>query len=290
MNKDNNQEIEVFQDEEIDNVPVEGGLVNAPLIDGDIIDLADTIVKRVEAAKKIRVALLNLAQSGDWVMFGEGDKAKANLGYAGSMRVASTLGVSFTNFTANKETWEDEIGKAYRWEFECDAVYRGQTIRVYGRASSRDKFFGKSHGEFKPLSNVDEGNVKIAARRAAMKEGVKALFGLHSMNPVELKQHGVILENAGGYSFKSKEEQANSAAEIQEGEFDVLKITKKEGTKNGKNWEMFTIWTDESTKFTTFSKSMAEEAKNAKDTSTKVKMSFVKDNFGNTIKTLEAVK
>lgn len=214
MNNGNDtKDLEVVEDE-IEAGPEAGGLVSAGVNAGvaDQLYLAENINKMIDAQNRIRIAILGLAQPGDWVIFGGKDTQKAEIGFAGSARIASTLGISFTNWTGIKQTGTDEKGEWYRWEFECDASMGKRMVRVYGRAGSRDKFFGKKDGEFKPLHDVDEGNVKMAARRAAMKEGTKVICGLHHMDPEFLISKGVKLTSAGGYEFKPKADGANGAA------------------------------------------------------------------------------
>src|SRR3990167_6388696 len=161
---------------EIESENEETGLVRTTKEGIDsMLALADNIDRLIEAQNKIRTAVMKLAQPGDWVLFGkEGEGGKAEIGFAGCMRIASTLGVNFTNWTHSKELNRDEIGEYYRHEYECDVSYRGRLVRVFGRASSRDKFLGKVKGEYRPLSEIDEGNIKMIARRAAMKEGTRS--------------------------------------------------------------------------------------------------------------------
>ena len=282
------QEIEPI-DEVIETEPESGGLVSAGVNAGvaDQLYLAENIHKMIEAQNKIRIAILGLAQPGDWVIFGKDDKAKAEIGFAGAARIASTLGISYTNWTASKEKGTDEKGEWYRWEFECDAVIGKRLIRVYGRAGSRDKFFGKQDGEYKALHDVDEGNIKQAARRAAMKEGTKVLCGLHHMDPEFLKTKGVKLSSASGYSFKGKEE---SAAEAETASVVVENVTVKQGTaKNGKTWTKYTVTDSEGVAYSTFSETMATEAKKAKESKTAVSITFSKGAYGPELSSINGV-
>ncbi|GAG68024.1 unnamed protein product, partial [marine sediment metagenome] len=210
----------------------EAGIVAAAEKKGidDILYLAEHVEKVVAAQKKIRMALLKLAQSGDWIVFGDAKSSKAELGFAGAMRIGSTLGVSFTNWSAEKERGTDVNGEWYRWNFECDAAYKNRIVRVYGRAASRDKFFGKAYGKYKELHDIDEGNIKMAARRGAMKEGVKVLFGLHHQNPNELKDFGIGLDYAGGHAFQSSQEQVT---EVKSHKITIATSTKMESKQGG---------------------------------------------------------
>lgn len=270
-------EAEVMEDAEMETLPVATGVVAGTLAIEDQLALAENIGKLVDAQNKIRMTLLKLAQSGDWVVFGDGEKAKAELNFAGAMRIGSTLGVSFLNWSAEKETGTDEKGQWYRWNYECDAVFRGRTVRVYGRASSRDKFFGKARGEFKELHDIDEGNIRQAARRGAMKEGVKVLFGMHHMDPTELEKFGVRMEHAAGVSFKSAE---TKAEESQTATVTVQDVRMKKGD----NWTKYTIIDTEGVAYSTFSETFATVAKEAKSTGKNVVVTFVVGKFGPEIK------
>lgn len=276
------KDIEVLEPE-IETAPEASGLVaeSQGSIDSMLL-LADNIDRLIEAQNKIRAAVMKLAQPGDWVKFGDGDTQKAEIGFAGAMRIGSTLGVNFTNWEARKESGRDESGEWYRWEYECDASYRGRIIRVYGRAGSRDKFFGKVRGEFKPLHEVDEGNIKIAGRRAAMKEGVKVLFGLHHMDPNFVSKYGISLASAGGHSFKSVEQKASESnvTSVQ-----IESVMKREGTTNGRKWEMFIIKDAEGVEYKTFSKEIAEISKALIGKSASIQ--FSKNDKGITLDSIE---
>lgn len=275
MNETITKDVEVLN-REIDTAPEAGGLVKASQENvEDIQYLAQNIEKIIEAQNKIRAAVLKLAMPGDWVLFDD----TAEIGFAGANRIASTLGVSFTDFEAVKEQGTDEIGDWYRWEFECNAIYRNRTIRVYGRAGSRDKFFGKAHGEFKRLHEIDEGNIKISARRAAMKEGVKCLFGLHHCDPEFLKKYGIKLESAGGHSFKS---QGQQAAEAESATVQISNVTMKSGTNktSGKPWTKYSVEDSEGVIYSTFSESMATEAKKSKESKGPANLTFKKSEYG----------
>lgn len=197
---------------EIETVPQAGGLiVTSKQSVEDIQFLADNIEKIIAAHNKIRLCILKLAQPGDWSKWGD----TGEIGFAGANRIGATLGVNYSNWSAEKLTGHDDLGDWYRWEMQCDATFRSQTIRVYGRAGSRDKFFGFEHGKWKELYDTNEGNIKVAAMRAAKKEGVKDLFGLHGMDVKFLEANGIKLESAGGYTHKDPEQAGSKISDPQ---------------------------------------------------------------------------
>lgn len=274
-----------MEEPEIETGPEVGGLV-APASKQSVEDmyfLADNIEKMIAAQNKIRMAVLKLAQPGDWVLFGKDEKkneaGKAEIGFAGALRIGSTLGVSFTNWEAKRETGRDEIGEWFRWEFECDAIFRGRSIRVYGRAGSRDKFFGKAYGEYKLLQDVDEGNIKVSARRGAMKEGIKCLFGLHHMDPDFLRTNGIKLDSAGGHSFKGQEQSAEDAKAVTV-QIESAVLEKSGTTKAGKPWTIYKIVDAEGGVYFTFSATMFNDAVAAVKNKNTVTITYSVDDRG----------
>lgn len=193
------------QKEEIIEAEVSGGVVEE---DRGIIKseqhleqmeyVANNIDRFVDAQKKIWVGILKLAKPGDWVTF---NKEIAELGFAGTNRIRSALGISFSNWTMQKVTGKDKYGEYYRYEYESDCTFRKITIRVFNRCSSRDKLFGKKHGVFKQIEEVDECNVMMAARRGVIKEGVKTQLGIHHIPLGELEKAGIQVVEGKGYTF-----------------------------------------------------------------------------------------
>ncbi|HEA21471.1 MAG TPA: hypothetical protein ENH87_11185 [Pricia antarctica] len=288
MQKDSENVEAKTEGTEIEPVPGESGLVSLPedkkSVD-DILFLADNIQRVIDAHNKIRMALLRLAQPGDWIVFSDDkdkSKEKAELGFAGAMRIGSTLGVNFTNWSSEKENGTDDNGEWYRWNFECDASYKSRIVRVYGRAASKDKFFGKAYGKFKPLHDIDEGNIKMAGRRGAMKEGIKVLFGLHRMNPTELEKFGVKLDRAGGHMFKGEKEQAT--AEVKNVIVQIKDITRKVDPKG--KWTLYIVKAMDGKDYTTFDKKIADKAKEIGIETKKAKIEYTAGKHGSTIQTI----
>lgn len=177
--------------------------------------VANNIDRFVTAQDKIWRAILKIAKEGDWVIFGDDRKESVCLSGPGAERIASRIGVSFNNWQEKKDKGSDEKGDWYRYWFECDASFGGRTVRAIGRASSRDKFFGRANGQWKELSDIPEDNIRMAAFRGAMKEGVRILFGLRNIPKEEFLKAGIPLINTSGHKFQNKN---TSAPENKEGE------------------------------------------------------------------------
>jgi len=170
----------------------------------DLIERSKHLDELEAAYDKFRRFALRRALAGDWVKFGEGDKQKLELTGAGSERIAVVLGVSFSDFDSWKEEGEDEKGKYYYWWYKCKATMGKRSIVVEGRAGTRDKFFGYAYGNWKDLPDINEGNIRTAARRNCMKEGVKIHMGLRHITPAEGKALGLDLSKVPGWEFKTE--------------------------------------------------------------------------------------
>lgn len=261
-------------DTEIETGPEAGGLVPLQSKEQvqDLIFFAENLNAIIDAQNKIRMAILKLTQPADWVLFG----GKAEIGFAAANRIGSTLGVSYLNWSAEKVTGSDEKGSWYRWEYQADAVHGKRTIRVYGRAGSRDKFFGKKDGEYRELHDIDEGNIKVAAMRACKKEGVKDLWGLHHLDPEYLKTYGIDLKSASGHTFKGTKEQAEEAQSVV---VMIAAVNTKIGknASTGKDWTKYMVKDVEGVVYQTFSETMGAEAVKAKDSKVPAELTYKVD-------------
>lgn len=204
--------------------PANTGILT-PSVSGNVSDiywLSENIDKLVEAHNKINNAILRLAKPGDWATFSSESDAMgtAELGFAGAFRISKTIGISFVNPTVIKVTGEDANGKWFRFESEVTCIFKGNSVRAWGRAGSRDKFFGFANDKWKPVEDINEGNIKMAAVRGAMKEGVKVLLGLHHFPMDDLKKAGIIVSTTRGHSFKS------NPKPVTEGDLDFRKTLK----------------------------------------------------------------
>lgn len=171
--------------------------------------LAEIAPRIIEARRKIRMAILKTALSGGWVIFESKDQAgvvhrKAEMGFAEADRIMGDFGVQFRDITWRKEVEMDKAGEKVTFWYE--GFVSGGNIRnlwVQARACTRDKFFGKSHGEAKPIEEIDIASVQQAAYHCLLKEGVKLVFGLRSIPAEELEKEGVKLSTAQTISFPS---------------------------------------------------------------------------------------
>lgn len=244
--------------------------------------------KMVEAKKKIWKLILTIAKPGDWMVFESRDRRKASIGFAGALRIASMIGISFVDWSKEKVIGKDEKGDFYRYDMECTAVLGNRKVRVYGRAGSRDKFFGLAGGEFKELHQINEGDIRMAAWHNVQKEGVRSILGLHAIPPEELETAGIKLEGAGSYGFKNKDQKAAETPETKETTIKIGAITQKDGKTGGKAWKKYTIKAVSGEGYGTFSQTIADTAKDAQIQGLGVKIGYTTNGYGNDILSLTA--
>lgn len=240
-----------------------------------IIAVAEKADALASALTKLRTVVLKQALPGDWVEFKEKKKdgeAEAesflSMAGAGAERVGSFLGISLVNWTDWKEANEDSKGKFYTWFYKAMSNWKGRTIVVEGRASSRDRFFGVAYGKLKDLEDVNENDVRTAARRNCLKEGITQQFGLRRLPRSAAAAMGLDLSKVRTVEFGSaKSGTAQQTGEL--GDFisvvtDVtLKREKKaEGGKAG--YQIMAIKFANGVVAETFDKAIAEKAKELK--------------------------
>ena len=170
---------EIVEDHDIITAPVP---VNDDKI-AALIAMSEKLDALGAALDKFRTFVLRRALPGDFVAFkgDDGDECLSLTGAAAD-RVAADLGISFVDWKDYKEAGTDEKGAWYTWWYECTTLWNGRRLeRTTGRAGSRDRFFGKKDGEYKALADLNEGDIRTAARRTCMKEGVAIMLGLRKI-------------------------------------------------------------------------------------------------------------
>jgi hypothetical protein len=149
---------------------------------GDPAAFVAALEKEAALAERRRAAMETLIVSrtyaGDWSTQGTGDKAKACLSSAGAERIVSGWPIHHRDVVCKKEDFEDKLGKGYRYTYSGYASFQGAEIYVHGSYSSRDKLLGSVSGEWKPVEEVDEVNIRNAAYHRFSGNGIKALLGL----------------------------------------------------------------------------------------------------------------
>jgi len=174
-------ELRDYEPEPVDNETT--ALINVKQ-DGDPEQLLIVLEKRAKLAGRMRQAiehvLVSQTYAQDWTEQGK----HACLSSAGAERIARSFPISFSGVTWNKEEISDAIGSGYRYVYSGDAILNDRTVHVQGSYSTRDKFLGFAHEEWKAPEDINEGNIRNAAYHVFCGNGIKALLGLRGM-PIE---------------------------------------------------------------------------------------------------------
>lgn len=321
--------------EDLDMMPVEqggakgtgGALVPQSGHIDAIIAVAEKMDALGTALDRIRTFAMRRAMPGDWVRFkGKDDDGTLNLAGPGAERIAAAIGVSFIEWKAHKEEGRDDKGAWYRWYYNCTALAMGRRIEaIEGHAGSRDRFFGVKYGKLKDLSDVSESDIRTAARRNAMKEGVRILLGLRRLPIETAKELGLNLAHIKTVEFEDNKPSATkewkpdakpatttapaatttaaapaaaskpatetkAPATPAEGTFDkVVEFTGVNVRTTKASKQVFVLLTTEGGPYDTFSETQAKDAKESVGSGVKFRVTGTTNRFGNTIKTMAEV-
>lgn len=232
----------------------------------------DSMIRFAEQADKIgrtldtiRNFVMKRALPGDWVQHGD----SINLSGPGAERVLSALGLmnieaSFTNWRYWKDTGTDKLGDWFVWWYEADVQIGGLRYeKVQGRAGSRDQFFGYAHNAWKDLADVKETDIRMAARRGVIKDGIKLALGLRSIPAEAAAALGIDVSKIKKVEYKSAGGKKDAGPAPQKAGTALLvkavgqRNTKKDGT--GKT--VYVIEDEKGVKYDTFSETIAKLAK-----------------------------
>lgn len=183
----------------------ESALVKVDAMDA-MIGIASKIEQYEKAMNSVMNFILRQSYAADWISHArESDPVlmrSANLSGAGAERIAKSLGISESHWIRKDKVWSEDH-KSYTYECEADFSLGGRTVHAYGRASSKDKFFGYANGQWKEQSDVKEDDIKIAAFRNCRKEGVRTLLGLRKIPIMKLKELGFNIDLVHCINYKS---------------------------------------------------------------------------------------
>jgi hypothetical protein len=118
----------------------------------------------------------------DWTKQGD----NACLGSAGAERIAAHFQIAFEKPEVRKEEWQDERGRAYRFVFcgiaTLDLAGVGERV-IYdeGKYGTRDAFLGKRKGEWRPLEDINENDIRAAAMHMWRGHCITSLLGIRNL-------------------------------------------------------------------------------------------------------------
>ena len=135
----------------------------------------------VEFQTNMRKMVYNNRRENHWIRFG--DKIRPD----GSecLRIRMLLGVDININPVQRDDYEDDGGKYYVYHTTGEAAFGPITVPCFGCASSRTKFFARSHGEYVDPRDINPSFIAKMAWMDAFKSGIRILFGL-DIDPDEL--------------------------------------------------------------------------------------------------------
>lgn len=177
------------------------------------LDTTDDILaaanRRVAQLDKIMSLAISRTNSQDWVDEG----GKPYLACSGSEKVARLFGVCWKNVKNEKVISSDENGQFYFYECSGDFYLGKDVISAIGTCSQKDQFFSKKGKEVKPLSEIDETNIRKAAYSNMVVNGVTRILGIRNLTWEELEKAGIRRENTPKVNYKGNKDRSNDMPE-----------------------------------------------------------------------------
>lgn len=218
----------------------------------------DGLAKFMDRAREIA---LKSTESGDWaIRTDKNGKATVSLMGYGAERILSLIGIEFLDIKSYRQEKKDEDGKrSYEWYYEGFVKIKGvgSTLPVLGSCSSKDDFFasewvkgedGKAHKELKPMSEVDEQNIRKSALTNFYVNGATRILGIRNVPIEKLEKLGLKRADMLSISYKSgkpAETKTDSGADAinRIGEM-LMEMAENDKEKASKLLEKFTEFKD----------------------------------------------
>jgi hypothetical protein len=274
-----------------------------PVIADDyLIQVADQAERRIDAVIKIKQVALKVTNARDWT----DQQGNPYLQVSGSEKIANLFNISWR---IEEPKCEEEPDGHFTYSIKGEFSLGGRTIEVEGTRSSKDPFFNrydyskpkdpetKKHPTLPP-SSIDKGDVKKAALTNLYGNGITRLLGIRNLTWEDLEKFAGITQKMieGKVSYnqretgmkapESKSARPSDAAGGTEVIGEVSNVMQKSGGTKEKPWTKYSIFIGE-TAYNTFDKTIAENAKAAKEVNAPVKITYtVKEKYGNEIETL----
>lgn len=130
----------------------------------------------------LRQLVIANARKGHWIRFG--DRIRPDRSECLRLRTLLNIGMEIT--PPERYEYEDENGKYYEYRCTGQATLGPMKMPCFGAASSRTKFFNKSHGEYVDSREINPSFIAKMAWFDCLKKGVSGLLAL-DVDPNELE-------------------------------------------------------------------------------------------------------
>lgn len=148
-------------------------------------DILSNAERRISQIDKIIDLSIKRTNENDWI----DQSGKPYLLSSGAEKIARLFGISWKIIKNEKIISEDEKSKFYF--YQCVGIFsfsnKNDMIDAIGTCSSKDVFFAKVNGEFKPLSEIDETNIMKSAYSNCIVNGITRLLGIRNLTWAQVK-------------------------------------------------------------------------------------------------------
>lgn len=184
---------------------MDGEIIKVDNTAGELVDITDDIVasaeRRIEHIKKITTLALKNTNENDWV----DQNGKPYLTASGAEKIARLFGVSWKILKNEKIITEDEKNKFYFYQVTgvFSLAGKNDNVEAVGTCSSKDQFFAKVSGNWKPTSEIDETNIMKAAYSNCIANGITRLLGIRNLTWEQVKLGGVNVDKVAKVKYAS---------------------------------------------------------------------------------------
>lgn len=146
----------------------------------------------LESLGKIRLLAIKMTNNLDWSSQGD----KPYLEKSGCDKIAAAFGVKIFGVTSKMTKYSDDKGDYYICETIGGGKWNNHEQEEKGTCSTRDDFFGKKGGNYKPLSEVDLTDIMKKSFTNFANRLIKKLLGLSfSWEEIALLSGNTITKN-----------------------------------------------------------------------------------------------
>lgn len=250
-----------------------------PVIADDfLIQVAEQAEKRIDAVIKIKKVALKVTNARDWT----DQQGNPYLMASGSEKIANLFNISWR---IDEPIFDQDSDGHYTYTFKgYFSLGGGRTIEAEGSRSSRDNFFVQykykdekgnqlpQRHEIPITERSNKRDVKMAALTNLLGNGITRILGIRNLTWEDLKEFaGITKEQVTSIQYKKHgepiQEPQKKNGDKPPTDAHIVTTTIKEVTmtsgkkKDGSDWTLYVVHTEDGEKYSTFSKSMAEAAK-----------------------------
>jgi hypothetical protein len=215
-----------------------------PTTGGSIEEAVVAAEKYADALVRIKKVAIKLTSPADWVDF----DGKPFPQHTAANKIAQAFGISVYRDGEQRTMYlKDKDGEYIQVETPLRAVFRGTEVSDIGICSTRDKLLGRKNQQWRPLAEVDLGDIKRKSYSSGFR---RVVFRALGFNPTwdDLKEAKITQASCGKVEH-TKGSQGGSTAtpeernERQEYWKKIIEFTGDE--MNAADWlEAKTAWTD----------------------------------------------